>query len=97
MKEHLTKLIIKELRIIADKMENGNCHLTEEEAVDMLDSITHIGISRDEAMKELNMSKSTFYLQTANGIIPKGRKRKGFTELVWFKDEIRKCINRLSR
>lgn len=95
MKENLIKLLSKELRNIADKIENGTCVLTEEDAVDILDHVTHIGISRDEAMKELNMSKSTFYLQMSNGNVPKGHKRKGFTELVWFKDEIRKCIHRL--
>lgn len=97
MKINLVKLLSKELRDIADKLDNGTCVITEQDAVDMLDHITHIGISRDEAMKELNMSKSTFYLQTANGNVPKGHKRKGFTELVWFKDEIRKCIERLTR
>lgn len=97
MKKYLKNLLLRELKSIVEKIENGTCVISEEEAVEFLDTITHIGISRDDAMKELNVSKSTFYLQTANGIIPKGRKRKGFTELVWFRDEIRKCIERLKR
>ena len=97
MKDNLIKLLSSELRNIADKLDNKTCVITEDDAIDMLDHITHIGISRDDAMKELNMSKSTFYLQMANGVVPKGHKRKGFTELVWFKDEIRKCIRKLIR
>ena len=29
------------------------------------------------------------------GNIPKGRKRTGFKELVWYKDELQKCVERL--
>lgn len=97
MKEKVKKLLVKELRDIASKIENNTCIITEDDAIDLLDGITHIGISKDDAMKELNMSKSTFYNQMANGIVPKGKKRRGFTELFWFRDEIRNCIERLKR
>ena len=92
---NLTKILIKELRNTADKLEAGTCEITQAEAVDIINMLTHEAISKEEACKFLNISRATFDLHVSLGNIPKGRKRTGFKELVWYKDELKKCIDRL--
>jgi predicted DNA-binding transcriptional regulator AlpA len=43
------------------------------------------------------MSTKNFDALVRKGVIPKGRKRIGFKELVWYKDEIDKCKSRNKR
>lgn len=92
---NLTKLLIKELRNIADKLEAGTCEISETEAMDIINTLTHEAMSKESACKFLNVSRATFDLHVSLGNIPKGRKRIGFKELVWYKDELQKCIDRL--
>lgn len=92
---NLTKLLIKELRNTADKLEAGTCEISETEAMDIINTLTHEAMSKESAYKFLNVSRATFDLHVSLGNIPKGRKRIGFKELVWYKDELQKCIDRL--
>lgn len=92
---NLTKLLIKELRNTADKLEAGTCGISETEAMDIINTLTHEAMSKESACKFLNVSRATFDLHVSLGNIPKGRKRIGFKELVWYKDELQKCIDRL--
>lgn len=92
---NLTKLLIKELRNTADKLEAGTCEISETEAMDIINVLTHEAMSKESACKFLNISRATFDLHVSLGNIPKGRKRIGFKELVWYKDELQKCIDRL--
>lgn len=92
---NLTKLLIKELRNTADKLEAGTCEISETEAMDIINTLTHEAMSKESACKFLNVSRATFDLHVSLGNIPKGRKRIGFKELVWHKDELQKCIDRL--
>lgn len=92
---NLTKLLIKELRNTADKLEAGTCEISETEAMDIINTLTHEAMSKESACKFLNISRATFDLHVSLGNIPKGRKRIGFKELVWYKDELQKCIDRL--
>lgn len=79
---NLTKLLIKELRNIADKLEAGTCEISETEAMDIINTLTHEAMSKESACKFLNISRATFDLHVSLGNIPKGRKRIGFKELV---------------
>lgn len=92
---NLTKLLIKELRNTADKLEADTCEISETEAMDIINVLTHEAMSKESACKFLNVSRATFDLHVSLGNIPKGRKRIGFKELVWYKDELQKCIDRL--
>lgn len=89
---NLLKLLAAELRNIADKIESGSCELTPEEAMNVLDIVSHEAMSKEQACSFLNISRATFDLHVKLGHIPRGRKRVGFKELVWYKDELRKCI-----
>lgn len=52
--------------------------------------MTHVAVSKEKACRHLNMSRSKFDSKVLEGIIPKGRKRVGFKELVWYLDELDK-------
>lgn len=92
---NLLKLLAAELRNIADKIESGSCELTPEEAMNVLDIVSHEAMSKEQACSFLNISRATFDLHVKLGHIPRGRKRVGFKELVWYKDELRKCIDNI--
>lgn len=91
----LTKILIRELRNTADKLEAGTCEITQSEAMDIINVLTHEALSKEAACQFLNVSRATFDLHVSLGNLPKGRKRVGFKELVWYKDELQKCIDRL--
>lgn len=93
----LTKILVKELRTVADKLEAGTCQISTDEAMDIVNMLTHEPMSKESACKFLNVSRATFDLHVSYGNIPKGRKRTGFKELVWYKDELQKCVDRLRR
>lgn len=88
MQEALKKLVCRTLREIADKIDGGNCELSEAEASEILATITHTTLSKEEACDFLNLRRSRFDELIRLGRIPKGRKIKGRKELVWFKDEL---------
>lgn len=84
----LKKLLIKLLRDTADKIDADNCELSAEEAIAIINNMTHIALSKEMACRFLNMSRSKFDDMVRQGKLPKGRKRIGFKELVWWKDEL---------
>ena len=84
----LNKLIVKLLRETASKIEAGNCELSDSEAMDIMSVLSHEAMSKEQACSYLNMSRSKFDALVSEGKLPKGRKRRGFKELVFYKDEI---------
>lgn len=101
MKDKLMKLLAKQMREVADKIENGTCELSETEAIDILSAISHHTMNKEEACKYLNLSRSRFDDYIREGKIPKGRKKVGDSKLYWYQDEldnvVRHSINRLTR
>lgn len=84
----LTKLILKELEHLIDRIKTGNCVSTEEESMDILKIIAHEPLNKDQASSYLNIGKSKFDELVRSGKIPKGRKIRGFKELRWYRDEL---------
>lgn len=84
----LKKMVVKLLRTTADKIDTDNCELSEEEAIAIIKNMTHIALSKEMACRHLNMSRSKFDDLVRQGKLPKGRKRVGFKELTWWKDEL---------
>ena len=80
--------VCKALINLANKIEAGNCELDEEQAMNIMSVIGHEVISKDEACRHLNISRSKFDSLVADGKLPKGKKRRGFKELCWFRDEL---------
>lgn len=86
----IKRLLIKELNNIIDKINADTCEFTEEEAMSLLSVISHEALSKEQACEYLNMPRATFDYHVAKGDIPQGRKIKGRTGLVWYKDELSK-------
>lgn len=84
----LRKVVAKLLRDIAYKIDSGTCELSETEALQIVQAMTHLVLSKEQACRYLNMSRSKFDELVKQGKLPKGRKRVGFKELIWFQDEL---------
>ena len=84
----LKSLIIKMLRETADKIEAGTCEMSDTEAMDIMSILSHQAMSKEDACIYLNISRSKFDELVREGKLPKGRKRRGFKELVYYKDEL---------
>lgn len=93
----LNKLIVKLLRETADKIDSGNCELSESEAMDIMSVLSHRAMSKEDACIYLNLSRSRFDDLVRDGKLPKGKKRRGFKELVYYQDELDRYIKRKSR
>ena len=95
MNQEVANLLGDELIAAGKRFKAGNSHITEDQAMEILSVVSHQEMSREEVCDELNINNSKFYDLIALGKIPAGRKRKGFKELYWYKDEIRKAINKI--
>ena len=82
------KLISKYLRELADNIDADNSEISEKDAIEILSVIAHYPMSKAQAHQYLNMSRATFDLLVATNKIPQGKKRVGFREKVWYKDEL---------
>lgn len=92
----LKRIVAKLLRDVADKIEAGTCELSEQEALDIMSAVAHKVLSKDQACQFLNLQRSRFDDLVRAGRIPRGRKRKGFKELVWYEDELRQYVMSLT-
>ena len=85
------RMIVKYLREIADKIEVGTSEISESQAMDILRVVAHEAMSKEQACIYLNLSRSRFDDLVREGKLPKGKKRVGFKELVYYKDELDMC------
>ena len=92
----LKRMIAKLLREVADKIDTGTCELSEQEAIEIMGAVAHRVLSKDQACEFLNLRRSRFDDLVREGRIPKGRKRKGFKELIWYEDELRQYVMSLT-
>ena len=95
MKLSLLQIVAKMLRDTADKIDAGNSELSETEAMDIMSTLSHRVMSKDTACKHLNMSRSRFDDLIRMKLLPKGRKRVGFKELVFYQDELDEAIRKM--
>lgn len=88
----INKLIAKHLRELADKFDSGNTNATADQCLDILSIVGHERMSKEQAASYLNMPINTFNIYVSKGILPKGRKERGFKELTYYRDELDKAI-----
>ena len=93
----LKRMIAKLLRETADKIDAGTCELSEQEAMDIMSIVAHNALSKEEACLFLNLRRSRFDDLVREGRIPRGRKRRGRKELIWYEDELRHCVESLTK
>ncbi len=72
----LKRKLVTVMRETADKIDAGNTNLSDDEMLEILNTIIHQAISKEEACSYLNLSRSRFDALIAEGKLPKGRKRK---------------------
>jgi predicted DNA-binding transcriptional regulator AlpA len=92
MNNFLRKYATKILREAADKIDAGTCELDEDQVMDIASAVGHQVLSKDEACSFLNLARSRFDDLVREGKIPRGRKRRGFKELIWYKDELTEVL-----
>ena len=90
----LKKILTRLLRDTADKIDSGSCEMSESEAMSIVNVLSHEVMSKAKACSYLNLSRSRFDDLVREGRLPKGKKRVGFKELVWYKDELNLCIDK---
>lgn len=91
--QSIKRKLAKALRAIADKIDSGTCELSEEEAILLMKNIAHVSMSKEEASIYCNLSRSRFDDYVRQGKLPRGKKRMGFKELVWYRDELDDHLN----
>lgn len=84
----LRKILVKLLRETADKIDAGTCEMSSEEAMEIMSVLSHEAMSKEQACSYLNISRSRFDELIRTNRLPKGKKRRGFKELFWYKDEL---------
>lgn len=84
----IVRSVVKILREVADRIEGGNSEISERQAMDIMSVIAHEPLSKEQACSLLKISRSEFDKRIREGKLPKGRKRRGFKELLWYKDEL---------
>ncbi len=95
-------LLKSTLMCMIDRIDSGNSNLTEEEldeTIDYLNKLTNTEnkLSKYQACKYLNVSRSTFDNLVKEGKIPEGRKEQGFKEKFYLKSDLLKIKNPRSK
>lgn len=90
-------MIKKYLLKLVDDIDAGNSNITEEEAVELVDTLKRLTdrqkrLSKYEACRYLNISRATFDNYVREGKLPRGTKEAGFKELSWTIKELDKFI-----
>lgn len=82
------KLIKEQLNQVMARIDSDSCEVDVNTAMQIMSVIAHEPLSKAEAYQELGISRSKFDSLVKDGKLPQGKKRLGFNELVWYKDEI---------
>lgn len=91
--------IIKELLLkIVDDIDAGNSNITNEEALELANTISVLAnkdrrMSKYAACQYLNVSRATFDNYVKEGKLPKGKHDIGFKELSWSRRDLDNLIN----
>lgn len=97
--ENMMQIIKKLLLVLVERIDAGNSNLTEEEALEAIETLNRLtardeGMSKYSACKYLNVSRATFDNLVREGKIPRGKHHQGFKELRWFKKDLEVVRNR---
>lgn len=95
MRVPLSKMLAKLLRDTANKLDAGNSEITDSEAMDIMSLFSHEVMSKTKACEYLNISRSRFDDLVREKKLPKGRKRVGFKELAFYKDELDDAVRKI--
>lgn len=91
--------VIKELLLkIVDDIDAGNSNITNEEALELANTISVLAnkdrrMGKYAACQYLNVSRATFDNYVKEGKLPKGKHDIGFKELSWSRRDLDNLIN----
>lgn len=94
----MLNLIRKELQQIIENIDSGNSNISEQEQIELFNCLQKLNskeLSKTESAKYIGVSKSTFDNYINKGLLPKGVKRQGWNELIWYKSDLDKYLNQL--
>lgn len=87
----MLKVISQSLRQLADDVDTGKFECDKEQMTQVVTQLAEFNtefLSKAQACDYLNISRSTFDKLVKEGKLPKGKKRMGFKELSWKKEEL---------
>lgn len=82
------KILKATLEQLIDDIDCGNSNASDEDITKILEMINTVSntrnkLSKYQAMKMLNVSRSTFDKYVRDGLLPEGKKQQGFKEKFW--------------
>ena len=87
-------LVRKMLASMVEDIDAGTCNMTEEQAIEALEALKKLSnetkedFSKYSAAEYLHISRATFDNYIAEGKLPHGKKKQGFKELRWYKEDL---------
>ena len=88
----MLNIISQSLRQLADDVDEGKFECSKEQMAEVVTQLADFNsdrpLSKAQACDYLNISRSTFDKLVKEGKLPKGKKRLGFKELSWRKEEL---------
>lgn len=91
MRGRVKALLCQQLRCVADKIEDGTSELSMEDALEIINTICNVSLSKEESSHYLNMPTSTFDKQVRSGKLPESHKQRGLTERLWYFSDLLKA------
>lgn len=84
----MINVIEEELQKIVDNIKAGNSNIEEDKALEIMIALKGFTdktkkLSKYQACRYLNVSRSTFDKYVDEGLLPKGMKEPGFKEIFW--------------
>lgn len=89
----MLQIIKYALKQIIDDIDSGNSNINESEEQKIIQFIQKLNskeLSKIESYQYLNISRSTFDNYIEKGLLPKGKKKAGFNEKIWYKYDLDK-------
>lgn len=88
----LKNLLSKEVHKFLDKLDSDVVECNDDEAMNIIEAIAHEPMSKESVLIHTGFSRSKFDDYCRRGLFPKGRKRSGWKELCWYRDEINRAL-----
>ena len=91
----MLQLIKTALLQFINDIDSGNTNINEEQQKELISLLLQFNqkqYSKLEASDYIGVSRATFDNYITRGLIPKGKKRSGFNELSWNKQDLDKFL-----
>ena len=88
----MLKLIRTLLQQIINDIDSGNSNINKDQQLEVIDMIQKFNSKELSKIESANYIGATFDNYITRGLIPKGKKRSGFNELSWNKQDLDKFL-----